>query len=734
MRPSAAHDLALAELDAALARADADIQKAAGDLAEANTTLEKLLPLADDRQHMRFLSKNFWKSLSESDLSKRIDDVKAQQAERQKHWNDAKDARERIANQRAKAAADGTTRHRQLIADEIQRRRSECEHRKSECERERNELQGQWNQAVSELSPGCSPPTESTTVAVAAARAPIDRHMEPIRREAEFARRWADVLTGHAADLPGHLLNHVNLVAATLSAQATDAQFAELSRRGPFDLLILDEAHRLTDTEFYPLARRAIRWTLVGEPVAEAPPPEPEREEPRRDHGRRGGAATLARPKPRAAAKLLVLPKLWQTLHCETWRIDDNRVRCQLRPLSPHDRTHLEAESVADDPDTELRILAPEDGSPALVEVIFPPATTIDRAKAYLYRELNELPIPATPARWDETPQRWVYRLSAAPATKTVELEPGLREQFRECAGCWHTVAFEFDRATWTRERAAAWTDQFLCSHDPARTATLTTPHRMRPALANFVSALCFDRGFAFAPSPPTGVGYPVEFIPVPGLSGDGGRRRGHHEGNGYARKLPPMRGGAGFELDLSDPRQREHLHADLRPLLPDRGFVNLPEAHAIVRLLESMLPSTTAKSVAVLPLHRAEADLIRILIRNSPIIARSNVALTVDSAMNFRQRECDVVIVALTRSHTHRAVPYGDEPDAMPIALTRAHQRVIVVGDAGTLTRRSQWDGSLDHLDAAAANREKAWVVDLIRQLAGHGAPSAVHLLEGPP
>jgi hypothetical protein len=134
------------------------------------------------------------------------------------------------------------------------------------------------------------------------------------------------------------------------------------------------------------------------------------------------------------------------------------------------------------------------------------------------------------------------------------------------------------------------------------------------------------------------------------------------------------------------------------------------------------------------LPLYAAQAELIRALVRASPVLARTAVAVTVEPAATFRQRECDVAIVALTRSHTHRAVPYGDDPSIVPLALTRAGQRVIVVGDAGTLSRRAQWDGPLDHLDGAAAAREKAWVADLVRQLAGHGPPSPVHLLEGPP
>ena len=91
-------------------------------------------------------------------------------------------------------------------------------------------------------------------------------------------------------------------------------------------------------------------------------------------------------------------------------------------------------------------------------------------------------------------------------------------------------------------------------------------------------------------------------------------------------------------------------------------------------------------------------------------------------------------MIVGLTRSHGHRAVTYGDEPGLLPLAITRARQRLILVGDAGTLARRAAWDGPLEQFDAATAAAETAWVVNLIGQLRSQTLPAPVHLHEGPP
>src|SRR5262249_19390736 len=120
-------------------------------------------------------------------------------------------------------------------------------------------------------------------------------------------------------------------------------------------------------------------------------------------------------------------------------------------------------------------------------------------------------------------------------------------------------------------------------------------------------------------------------------------------------------------------------------------------------------------------------------LVTESPALSASPVPLQVAAAGEFRQREADIVILPLTRSHGHRAVAYGDGPAAVPLALTRARQRLVLICDPRALARRGHWDGPLDHLDAEAAHCERAWVAALVRLLQGNG-PAVIHLREGPP
>src|SRR5262249_13153001 len=136
---------------------------------------------------------------------------------------------------------------------------------------------------------------------------------------------------------------------------------------------------------------------------------------------------------------------------------------------------------------------------------------------------------------------------------------------------------------------------------------------------------------------------------------------------------------------------------------------------------------------VAVVALYEAQAELVRRLVRQAPGLASAGFDLDIDVPSAFRQRGCWAVLVSLTRSHGHPALAFGDGPQQLTLALTRARQRLILFGDPGTLVRRSQWQGRLDHLDEAAAGRERELLARLVCYLQGQGThPRAFHLREG--
>lgn len=744
--------------------------------------LDAVRPLAEARQAKRWWSGAWWRALFQGDVCGELSqcDVAAKQAA-----NDLdllKSEAEELRQERAKTERDSQAEHQARLESEIARRVALCDDRETAARNEQAVIRDNWQSACLEIDSATRPPA-LTTEAVEIASAQWKFRLDEEVRRADSARKWIQCLEEAEPTLPRRIFDYVNVVAATTRGLFGDEHFGDDSNPLlTFDLMILQEADHVTKTEFLTLARRARRWVLIGEPNADV---EPKRSsEPIHPAGENGDREK----KPLEKGKTVLTPvssllalrpgffeQLWQRLHCDPrrlpylWFLENKRLCCRLRPVLHEQRQWIESECVADFPEIELRILALPMMAPVLAEVVFPPSMSIYKAKEYIYKELEELALwaPGQSLCWVEEPDKLVLRMADASWKNAAPLvlEPGVREFVvtlpanadLSATQRWFTCGIEFDReAGWDRPRAETWIHHHLGVHDLGRTARFDVPYRMHPELADFLSELLFAgeyrvaRGEAAARGFADSIGFStngtptlVEFIGV-GVSKQDDRRDAK-----YAAKRPGQtkKGGAGLELDLTDKRHRDRLPSELRGDLPDAGLVNFLEAQAVVKKLQSLasdpiVAAAVAASsqrqrprplVAVAALYPAQAELIRRLVRDCPKLQSTGFDLEIGVPSAFRQREALVLLVSLTRSHSHRAVSYGDSPDALTLALTRVRAKLILFGDPGTMSRRVQWDDVVDHLDPGLASRERNLIGQLVQYLDGQGPHQRVfHLYEG--
>jgi len=737
-------DDALRAIDAARTALEQRRAEQMRELEELTGEVAEVRPLAEAKEHGRFWSGQWWKATFSGNATTRLAELESRQQTVQKALADLTEESHALDRRRADAELAHKVERAKPIAEETQRRQAILDERGSVLNRDRDLLKEKWRLGLAELDADMPRPAELSLAAVERATLDWRDRLDREEQETAFAREWADGLAALQPTLPQRLASLVNLVAAPTNAIAADPHFADAAE---FDLLVLEQAHLVTDSEFLAAARRARRWVLVGEPEIAEP--------------RSNGAAETRRPgddgrsrisRPRVASSPRVLPRLWDKLHCDprqlpyAWFHEGDRLGCRLRTLAPEQRSYLECEPVVDCPDIELRILASPRTEPILAEVLFPASRSVLQAKEYIFRELQELPLRARNHSlcWSESPDRVVLRLADSESSGAVPiaLEHGVRELVSGYdpasngagAAHWHTCCLEFDRcAGWDRARAEEWLERHLGIRDLRRTIRLDVPHRTRPELAAFLSDLLFANAYRLVNGPAReGNGHPapVEFVAVPPLEPELRRRGDTTNGTRHApSRARPSKGGAGFELDLSDPRHRDRLPAELRPELPALGLVNYLEAQAVIRALERLAPHERG-TVGVLALYPAQAELIRCMLRRSPQLTSLDVRVDVPAATH--EREFAVVLLSLTRSHSHRAVTFGEGPHHLTLALTRARQRLILFGDPGTLARRSQWEGPVDHLDESAAAHERELVAHLLRYLQGDGTHArAFHLHE---
>jgi hypothetical protein len=628
---------------------------------------------------------------------------------------------ERVARQETflRAVAEYAARVAELCGVEVERREAEIARELHEAAIAMAALNAEWS-AI--LPAGVQP------AAVEAAERAWGADRTAASQELERRQAWLSSLEQARPGLASDFVVGAHILAAPVSevlSLGTDRT------AGAFDLIVLDDAHRLPEKDLLALARLAPRCVLVGEAGVPAP------------KSSRAGA-----PRQSDANTFL---RLWVALHPDpvrvstTWTRIGDRLVARLHPFGPEDEAQIGREPVFDRPEIELAIRTPPGAEPHIVEVGFPASMGVADAKAFLYRESGELAIqpPGPGFRWREAEDGIHLHFGASCPTsdERVPLDAGVVEHLGrsesdyagEPACC--TLGLSFARADgWNRDSAANWVGERLGLRDLGRTASLRRVYRARPALASFLSELLFPRHFGtLRPAPACEA---VEFVPVP--CGEPRERTALHDGqpavasphtNGTTALAPRHvrpRLGAGFEVDLGDGRRLDAIGPELRSALPPRGIANLPEARLIVQTLESFAADSPCFAavgdaephVAVLSLYPAQVELLRLLVRRSTVLADSGLRILVGLPSVLAHRECPVVCLGLTRSHANRAVPFSDDPRDLFLALTRATERLLVFGDPGTMARRSQWFGALDHLTQATGPVEQHVLIQLLSHL----------------
>jgi hypothetical protein len=619
----------------------------------AEAEVAALRPKVEALTGRRWYTLTFWMAKRESDVVPRLAAAEDRLAAAKAALDEIAVREQKLAADRRLAEAEHAADMARLIDAEVARRRADLDADAARIESaaaadvaRETELRARARKA------GADP---DRTVDQAAA------DLAAARSELDAARRWAAEVQARTDELVREACTPPSVVAGPVAGVGDDRELGG----GRFDLLVIDDAHLLTESDFLAAARLAQRWLLIGEPVEVF-------------HGRGKGA----RPD--------VFARLAAALRHEVWAREGNGVVCRLHPVRGADRKRLECEPVVDAPDIELRLFTPPDGAPALAEVSFPERMSPATAREYLCRELGEVTCQPRlrTGVWETTADSTIVRfgprdVDAAFAT----IGAGVRE---ELTGL-DTRAIHFD-TSWPFDRAKAWVAEHAGRREGGRIARLGRPCRACAPLARWLNR-AFAAGYVLAPAADEPAH--VAFLAVPDTDS---RRRRH---NGHGGRI----GGAGYEIDLADVRQRAALPAEFGDL-PAAGYVNVPEAQALVRYLEPL----AGAGVVVTSPFAAQAAVLRKLVSRSPWLA----AIRVLDPSEAAKAECDLLAISLTRSHVARAVPFGDSPAVLASLVSRARRKVLFAGDPGTLARRLQWEGPVDHLDAAEAARERAWVAAL--------------------
>ena len=158
-----------------------------------------------------------------------------------------------------------------LVADEVcqtvENRTQELTLAIEAKERELAAIRERFTTTVASVANVLPTPPAFDAVSINAALRQLTAEHEQAQRRLALLEEWTQYLGRESGNLKDRLAQYVNLVCATTVGIATDEYFGDRGAfvEKQFDLLVVDEAGKVTEPEFLVAAVRAKRWVLVGD-------------------------------------------------------------------------------------------------------------------------------------------------------------------------------------------------------------------------------------------------------------------------------------------------------------------------------------------------------------------------------------------------------------------------------------------------------------------------------------
>lgn len=123
-------------------------------------------------------------------------------------------------------------------------------------------------------------------------------------------------------------------------------------------------------------------------------------------------------------------------------------------------------------------------------------------------------------------------------------------------------------------------------------------------------------------------------------------------------------------------------------------GRINVDEALLTLQILNDYLAKIGEAriieeriEIAVISPYRAQVRYLRGLIARTPHFTKFRHLVTVNTVDGFQGRESDVVVISLVRSNDNGQIGFLRDIRRMNVAMTRARMKLIIIGNAPTLT-----------------------------------------------
>lgn len=126
-------------------------------------------------------------------------------------------------------------------------------------------------------------------------------------------------------------------------------------------------------------------------------------------------------------------------------------------------------------------------------------------------------------------------------------------------------------------------------------------------------------------------------------------------------------------------------------------GRINKSEAELSIKQLKGYITKIGRErflderiDVGMISPYKAQVQYLRRLVRNDAFFKPYRQAITINTVDGFQGQERDVILISLVRANEEGQIGFLNDLRRMNVAITRARMKLIILGDASTLTRHA--------------------------------------------
>jgi superfamily I DNA and/or RNA helicase len=134
----------------------------------------------------------------------------------------------------------------------------------------------------------------------------------------------------------------------------------------------------------------------------------------------------------------------------------------------------------------------------------------------------------------------------------------------------------------------------------------------------------------------------------------------------------------------------------------------NAEEARLLIHLLRDYIEMIGLTRIqddrvdfGIISPYRAQVRLIRRLLKWQKFFRTLRRHISVNTVVGFQGQERDVIVISMVRDNDQGTIGFLNDLRRMNVAITRARMKLIILGDASTMTRHPFYKKLYEYIDA---------------------------------